>query len=107
MEHLESTEEARLFVEETLDVENIAIKLDPQWEQERVDCEDEGQIIHPDYEHLNLEDMNLQAEKTAEKQFKPIVIDDRETLLRNTRKLDFYQRKVVEKGIYLARELVK
>ena len=65
MEHLESTEEARLFVEETLDVENIANNLDPQWEQERVDCENEGQIIHPDYEHLNLEDMNLQAEKNC------------------------------------------
>ena len=42
--------------------------------------------------HLNLEDLNVQAEKTYEKQFKPIIIDDREILVSNTRKLDFFQR---------------
>ena len=39
MEHLESTDEARLFVDEALKLEDIANKMDPAGEQEKEDCE--------------------------------------------------------------------
>ena len=108
MEHLESAEEARLFVEEALKTHEIGVSMDPEGEQDRLDCEIDGIMLHPDFEHLNPEDMDLQAEKVSyEKQFRPIEMDTMEDLLRKTRNLDFYQRQVIEKGIRYSRDLVK
>ena len=108
MEYLESTEEARLFVEESLKSETVANELDPEGEQEKADCEIDGQTLHPDFEHLNPDDLTIQEEKkTSERQFKLIEIEERSILLEKTRKLDYYQKKVVEKGIRYARNLVK
>ena len=108
MEHLESTDEARLFVDEALKLEDIANKMDPAGEQEKEDCEVEGQILHPDFHHLNPEDLDIQVEKTTkERFFKPIDLDETKVLWKKTRSLDFYQRKVVEKGIRMARSIVK
>ena len=67
MEHLESTDEARLFVDEALKLEDIANKMDPAGEQEKEDCEVEGQILHPDFHHLNLEYLDIPVEKTTKK----------------------------------------
>ena len=86
MEHLESTEEARLFVEEALRNQETADDLDPEGEQEKVDCEYDGIMLHPDFEHLNPEDLDIQDErKGSEKQFKPIEIEDRDMLLKKQR----------------------
>ena len=52
MEYLENTEEARLFVEEAMKLQETATEMDPEGEQERDDCEDEGQFLHPDFHHL-------------------------------------------------------
>ena len=51
MEYLESNEEARLYVEDIANQEQIANELDPQGQQEIEDCEMEGQVLHPDFEH--------------------------------------------------------
>ena len=108
MEYLENTEEARLFVEEAMKLQETATEMDPEGEQERDDCEDEGQFLHPDFHHLNPEELDIISEKTAkEKFFKPIDIDERKILLDKTRRLDFYQKKVVEKGIRMARIISK
>ena len=108
MEHLENTEEARLFVEEAMKLQETATEMDPEGEQEKVDCEDEGQFLHPDFHHLNPEELDIQSEKeTKEKCFKPIELDERKILLEKTRRLDFFQKKVVEKGIQMARNIVK
>ena len=103
MEYLENTEEARLFVEEAMKLQETATEMDPEGEQEKDGCEDEGQLIHPDFHHLNSEELDIQSEKTTkEKYFKPIDLDERQILLDKTRKLDFYQKTVVEKGIQMA-----
>ena len=95
MEHLESTEKARLFVEESLRNQETADELDPEEEQEKVDCEFDGKVLHPDFEHLNPEDLDIQDErKGSEKQFKPIEVENRDVLIEKTRNLDFYQKKV-------------
>ena len=44
---------------------------------------------------------------TYEKSFKTINIDNIDILLEKTRKLDYYQKKVVEIGIHYARDVVK
>ena len=108
MEHLESNEEARLFVDEAMKNQEVANILDPEGEQEIIDCELEGQILHPDFDHLNPEDLSFEPTvKALEKRFKAIEVEERTILLQKTRNLDFYQRKVVEKGIQYARSLVK
>ena len=108
MEYLERTEEARLYVEEVMKTEEVGNELDPEGEQELGDCDLDGQILHPDFQHLNPDDLSIQEEKKGfEKQFKPIEVDDLSILREKTRTLDFYQKKVVEKGIQYARLLVK
>ena len=63
MEFLESTEEARLFVEEAVKLQEVGNELDPQGEQDRYECELDGQVMHPDFEHFNPDFLNLQNEK--------------------------------------------
>ena len=109
MEYIDENEEARskaaeIFINNDLTGEH----MDPQGEQDRYECELDGQVMHPDFEHLNPDFLNLQNEKqVGERQFKPIEVDDINILCEKTRKLDFHQRKVVEKGINYARCLVK
>ena len=110
MEHLESTEEARFMVEEAInkDVETGA-DLDPEGEQANEDCEFENIVMHPDYEHLDPAEFlnNNKDSNKIEKSYRPIKVDDLNILNSKTRQLDFYQRKVIERGIRFARDVVK
>ena len=60
MEYLESNDEARLFVEEATKNDEVGISLDPEGMQEKEDCEIDGQTLHPDFNHLNPDDIDLQ-----------------------------------------------
>ena len=72
------------------------------------DCEMEGQVLHPEFEHLNPEYLGIEDQNSnVEKSFRPIEIDEKGVLLNKTKGLDFYQRKVIERGISYCRELVK
>ena len=109
MEHLESTEEARFMVEEALNKnDEVGADLNPAGEQDNEDCELEEMLLHPDYQHLDPSEY-LMADKnpTVEKSYRPIKIDDIEKLKESTRKLDYFQRKIVERGISYARDVVK
>ena len=56
MEHLEGVEEARYYVEQIkkeLDLTEIAEKLDPAFEQDNADCDDEVETEHPDFCHID------------------------------------------------------
>ena len=62
MEHLESVEEARHYVQEVkknLDLTNIGISLDAAAEQENAECQEEIEEIHPDYIHLDIENLEI------------------------------------------------
>ena len=73
MEYLESNEEARLYVDEALRIQEMAAQLDPEGQQERMECEWDGQNLHPDFEHLSHEELTIMEEKKCnEKQFRPI-----------------------------------
>ena len=83
-------------------------ELDPQYEQEIDECENESLFIHPDYEHLNPDELGTTETGTRrEKVYRPIEIHDIKVLREKTRKLDFYQKKVIEKGIQYSRKVVK
>ena len=109
MEHLESTEEARFMVQEALNQnDEVGAEMDPTGEQENDDCELEELLMHPDYQHLDpSEFLNVEKTTKTEKSYRPIKIDDMDLLRKSTRELDFYQRKIVERGVRYAREVVK
>ena len=109
MEHLESNEESRYMVEEeNKKLKEVGEAIDPEGEQEINDCENENLFMQPDFEHLNPDDLFL-TESTAkyEKTYRPIEIDGMKVLREKTRKLDFYQRKTVERGIQFSRKVLK
>ena len=109
MEYLESNDEARYMVEEAFkNNDKTGEILDAEGEQEIADCEQEDLLLHPDYEHINPEDLHI-TEQTSkfEKVYRPIVVDDLKLLKEKTRSLDFYQRKVIERGIKYSRSVVK
>ena len=88
--------------------DEVGAEMDPAGEQENEDCELEELLMHPEYQHLDPSEF-LCVEKTskAEKIYRPIQIDDIDLLRKSTRELDFYQRKIVERGVRYAREVVK
>ena len=106
MEFLESTEEARLAVEEACRNVEMGEELNPELEQEIEDCMMEGSVIDPDFAHLDPDYQNFIG-NYPEKNYHRIEVDEERILLEKTRQLDFYQRKVIEYGISYARRLVK
>ena len=111
MEHLESVEEARYMVEQSkkeLDLEEIGMQMDANLEQENADCQEEGMIGHPDFEHLDtayIEDGDtVYSEKLI---FKKISIPSLPQLREETRKLDIHQREILNICIKYAKDVVK
>ena len=89
-------------------VQDTADQLDPEGQQDKFDCETDGMRLHPDFEHQDIDELNIQSERaTFEKRFKPIEVDERSLLLEKIRQLDFYQRKVIKRGIQYARKVTK
>ena len=65
MEHLESVEEARHYVEEAtkkLDLKQIGVSLDAAAEQANAESKEEIEEVHPDYIHLDTENVEISEE---------------------------------------------
>ena len=96
MEHLESVEEARLMVEESMkemDINDIGIQMDAALEQNQADCQLEGMIEHPDYMHMDTEGIEVVDNRNINASiFKKIEIPSLAELKEETRKLDKFQR---------------
>ena len=68
LEHLHDVEEARHYVEEAnkkLDLTKIRMTLDAANEQENADCEEEEEELHPDYLHLDTENIDDLEERAG------------------------------------------
>ena len=110
MEHLESVEEAKFFVDELHknQVLEVGEELDANNEQDDLECLEEDLVEHPDFTHLNPDELEAFESKTTKKQTMRIIETGCvEELVTNSRKLDMYQRKVVEMGVRFARGIVK
>lgn len=108
MEHLQSAEEARLTVEESIRNKDIEYILNPNGIQEIIDCNMKGPEPHPDYIHLDPDNVHLNEQiNQFERTFLPIQVEEDKILWKQTRQLDFYQRKVLHIGIQYARDLIK
>ena len=106
MEHLEDVEEARHFVNEAnkrLDLNEIGGQLDPENEQLNADLEGEDEL-HPEYQHL---DPGYEDEPREVTIYRRIEVPNKEVLYEATRRLDPFQRMVVDKGVKYARDLIK
>ena len=112
MEYLESVEEARYYVEEAarkLDLEETAVNLDAANEHEKAECEDLMAELHPEYAHINTENVNTE-EPNSEKAshiYSRINIPEIGELKRSIRNLDRWQREVVDKAVKYAKDVVK
>ena len=113
MEHLESVEEARYNLQEAekrLDMERIGMILDSTLHQDNAECQEEGLEEHPDYVHLDPEDMGMIDEENAletKSTYKMIEIPSDNVLRTATRSLDEHQRMVLDIGIKYAKDIVK
>ena len=112
MEHLESVEEARHYVEEVtkkLDLKKIGVTLDAAAEQENAECKEEVEEVHPDYIHLDTDNVNEIDDDSNKWQniYRKIDLPDIKTLKENTRQLDPFQRNVIDIGVIFAKDIVK
>ena len=114
MPYLESVEEAKLMYEQSKDddedeLDDIGAELDPENEQEIGDAEDEGVLEHPEYAHLDPDQVEDHPDggDGGMRVFKTITIPDPDVLLEQARKLDCRQKEVLRMGIRYCRQSVK
>ena len=112
MEHLHDVEEARHYVEEAnkkLDLTKIRMTLDAAKEQENADCEEEEEELHPDYLHLDTENIDDIEERAGAIQniYCKIDLPDIRILKEKTRQLDPFQRNVIDIGVQYAKDIIK
>ena len=110
MEHLESVEEARYFVDELLknQIEEVGEELNPMNVQDDMECMEEDVTEHPDFAHINPDQLEIiERNSKKESQMRVIEIGSIQDLIIKSRSHDRFQRKVVEMGLKLARGVVK
>ena len=113
MEHLENVEESRYMVEEYMKNnqkdEEIGVKMDPENEQDKDDCEIEDEEAHPEFGHLDPNELGIDETNKVqkEKMFKPVDVGNIEDLRQQTKKLDKYQKYIVELATRYSRGIVK
>ena len=108
MEYVEDNEEARLMAAEMFIDNNLTGEfMDPQGEQNNEDDQLKDIVQQEAFEHLNPEFAEPPEDHIFEEAFRPIEVQSLQELRIQARKLDVYQRKVLEIGIKHARALVK
>ena len=109
MEHLESVEEARYMIEESMKekIEEVGIHMDAAHEQEQADCQQEELTMHPDYLHLDTDGIETDKTQHESNIFKKIHIPTVTELRKETRRLDKFQREGLNMTIKYAKDVVK
>ena len=109
MEWLEDVEEARYFVEEVMSEESkldeVAQDMDPENLKENIECDVEGFEEDENYLHLNTDGLPKCDTTSPGNWFKKIDVLPKDVLDEKTRKLDKWQRKVLENALKYANEL--
>ena len=111
MEHLESVEEARYFVDE-LDknqIEEVGDEIDGENAQDDMECLEAEITAHHDFAHLNPDELET-FEANSKKKVLPMRLIETgsvDEMITKSRGYDKFQRKVVEIGLRYARGIVK
>lgn len=59
MEYLENTAKASVMVQQASRNQETGEQIGPEGEQGIGDCQEEGAILHPDFAHLNPDDLHI------------------------------------------------
>ena len=107
----QGVEEARYYVEETLrndtEGQNIGNLLDPQLEQDLLECQDEEELIHPDFLEDDPDDIEIDKNVVQiKKTLRTVEIRTADQILHEARQLDKYQKKVLNIAIQFAQDLL-
>ena len=109
MEWLEDVEEARYYVEEVMkneiSLEETGENLDPENIQMEIECDIEGNEEDEKFSHLDPEGLKDLDFPDKGNWYRKLVLLDTKELETETRKLDKWQRKVIDNGIKYARTL--
>ena len=111
---LESVQEARRVYNENKelddpDLEEVGAMLDPEKEQEIIDAEDEEEEDHPEYLHIDPDQVEDEAKEEFKRKrvFRAIEIPSNQERLEEARKLDKMQRYVLSVGLKYAKGIIK
>ena len=108
MEHIEENEEARLNAADMFINNSITGQfIDPEGEQENNEDQLDKAVQEEEFQHLDPEFAMIASENVFEETFRPIQVRPLQEVRSEARRLDFYQRKVLEIGITHARGIVK
>jgi exonuclease III len=92
-----------------LDLTKVAVDLDAAAEQVNAECQEEGEELHPDYLHLDTDNIDELEENAVHNQsiYRTIDLPDIKTLKVKTRQLDPFQRNVIDIGVKYAKDIIK
>ena len=80
--------------EETASNKNIGNELDPEQEKEIIECIDDVDELHPDFMHLNPDELEFENNlNQVKKTLRRIELKSGDQLLGEARKLDKYQKR--------------
>ena len=88
MENLEGVEEARYFIEQAkkiIDLSETALQLDSALEQDNAECEEEGIEEHPNFKHINSDQIMIEESVTEATIYRRIEIPNDDELRDKTR----------------------
>ena len=110
MPFAQGVEEARYYVQEALkesrQESNMGNELDPELEQEIDECQEEEDLLHPDFIQLNPDDLELENDiRQTKKTFRTIDIQTADEMLHAARQLDQFQKQILHVGVKFAQDL--
>ena len=83
-------------MKEEVDLSDIGNQLDPALEQDNSDCDEEVMEEHPDFLHIDPDLISTENNVITKSIYKQINIPSDQELRNTTRKLDKYQKQVLE-----------
>ena len=106
----EGVQEARELVEameEAVKDKDIGNELDPEYEQEVVECLDENEEAHPDFIQVDPENLGVEGNlKQIKKTLRGIELKSSDELLLEARNLDQFQKRVLHIAIKFAYDTI-
>ena len=110
MPFTEGVDEARHYVQEAMRNEtdgDIGEQLDPEHEQEILECRDNEESIHPDFVQLNPDDFEIDNNLVqVKKTFRKMDVITADEILKEARNLDKFQKRGLHVAVKYAQDII-
>ena len=112
MPFMQGVEEARHYVEAAKQDENersnnIGNELDPEQEQEIVDCQEIEETLHPEFVQVNPDNVEFENNLTqVKKTIRSIELKSADEILKDARYLDEFQKKSLHIAVTFAQDVI-